>query len=725
LIIGLGADDAAAQAVFPRFSAAAVKATADASQGMAGLTASANASATAVQAFGERTESSLLSSRESTRLLSEELGVHLPRAVSSAISKMLPDIAMLGTAFLGVFAIEKVYGWAEAGADKIREMYTAVDQDIKDLDAAAAAAFKHAGAEASEMLTHFKTSLAGAFDIAEIDARAHQLERYHNAYKLLMDKADGDVRVLGTISSEAVATIAEAAKQGIYDLATVDQKVAETGQLQFEARKHQAEVIAEEHKKGSKAVKETADRLVELLAKERDQAQALDIGVSKERQLFKAYNDEVRAIDAAAAAAGKKGLSDKQEAEATEAKAQALRNYHTALAQLAPVFPPIVEEMTKIEESLFAEKIHQQALAILGLDDAAKKVRLSLPDYAAMLKLESGALTQVTGATHQLTAAQRAALPTDQEIKKVNEDLLKIWPNMTEQERKLMAAHLATAAAVHKATTETGNRALVTRDLTKAILEELVVEGKLTEAEAKSMATANGVVLGAKRAGASLQDLKQDFLGVADATAAAGIAAAIYGKNVGQAMEQAAKATLASIAEQAGVSALNALAQGLWFLAQAIFFGDPDAAAAAATDFEAAAAWGAIGGVAGAAAAAIPGGGGGGASATASAAGAGRYGTGGPAGAANQPMGPTARGALPAQVGQGPGITSFGGGGGGPSVSIHNDFSNATIYGGPSGLQELSKKIAAPMAAALSNYTQRQGGNLVARVAILPPKAGR
>jgi hypothetical protein len=98
------------------------------------------------------------------------------------------------------------------------------------------------------------------------------------------------------------------------------------------------------------------------------------------------------------------------------------------------------------------------------------------------------------------------------------------------------------------------------------------------------------------------------FMGTGDAMTAAGIAAAIYGENVGQAMEKAAKAALASIAEQAGVSALNALAQGLWFLAQAIFFGDPDAAAAAVTDFEAAAEWSAIAGVAGAAAAAIPGG---------------------------------------------------------------------------------------------------------------------
>jgi hypothetical protein len=55
----------------------------------------------------------LLSNRETVRLLSEEAGVHLPRAVSSAIAQMLPDIASLGTAFLGVFAVEEVVKFAE------------------------------------------------------------------------------------------------------------------------------------------------------------------------------------------------------------------------------------------------------------------------------------------------------------------------------------------------------------------------------------------------------------------------------------------------------------------------------------------------------------------------------------------------------------------------------------------------------------------------------------
>ncbi len=205
---------------------------------------------------------SLLSNRESVRLLSEEMGIHLPRAVSSAISEMLPNIAQLGGALLGVFAVEQVSKWAVAGADAFREWYVQGDESIKDLDTAATAAFKHMQEEAGKVFTTFKTTEAGAFKLEEIEARATQLERYHNAYKLLMDKAGGDLRVLGTISAEAVATIAEANrdgaegfKHGLDSLTAVDQKIAETGQLQTEARKRQAELTKKDGEEVAQALK--------------------------------------------------------------------------------------------------------------------------------------------------------------------------------------------------------------------------------------------------------------------------------------------------------------------------------------------------------------------------------------------------------------------------------------------------------------------------------------
>jgi len=49
-------------------------------------------------------EDNILSARESTRLLSEEFGMHLPRAVSSAMAEMMPAVEALGPALLGAFA---------------------------------------------------------------------------------------------------------------------------------------------------------------------------------------------------------------------------------------------------------------------------------------------------------------------------------------------------------------------------------------------------------------------------------------------------------------------------------------------------------------------------------------------------------------------------------------------------------------------------------------------
>ena len=53
-------------------------------------------------------DDSLLSSREAARLLSEEFGVHLPRAVTGAIAEMVPAISALGPVMLGAFAIMEI-----------------------------------------------------------------------------------------------------------------------------------------------------------------------------------------------------------------------------------------------------------------------------------------------------------------------------------------------------------------------------------------------------------------------------------------------------------------------------------------------------------------------------------------------------------------------------------------------------------------------------------------
>jgi hypothetical protein len=72
---------------------------------------------------GKPLDDALLSNRESVRLLSEEMGVHMPRAVSGAIAKMLPEIGGLGTAVLGAFAVEEVVKFGDALGKAYQQMY--------------------------------------------------------------------------------------------------------------------------------------------------------------------------------------------------------------------------------------------------------------------------------------------------------------------------------------------------------------------------------------------------------------------------------------------------------------------------------------------------------------------------------------------------------------------------------------------------------------------------
>lgn len=61
----------------------------------------------AAKAAHEQLNRAVLSNSESVRLLSEEIGIHLPRAVSGALAEMLPGIGAFGGALLGAFAARR------------------------------------------------------------------------------------------------------------------------------------------------------------------------------------------------------------------------------------------------------------------------------------------------------------------------------------------------------------------------------------------------------------------------------------------------------------------------------------------------------------------------------------------------------------------------------------------------------------------------------------------
>jgi hypothetical protein len=152
LAFEISADPSAAQAALEQF------------QGTTKMTFQSVAGAT--QPFND----SLLSSRESVRLLSEEMGVHMPRAVSSAISEMLPQIAGMGTALLGVFAVEQVWRW---GKEAVEEMH-ALEGETKALKQY----WQEVNAEQLKLLSHPKTLTDARKDLDDtnkrlLDANAH------------------------------------------------------------------------------------------------------------------------------------------------------------------------------------------------------------------------------------------------------------------------------------------------------------------------------------------------------------------------------------------------------------------------------------------------------------------------------------------------------------------------------------------------------------------------
>jgi hypothetical protein len=107
LLFEINADPSKAEAALSNFEAASGK--------------TFQASAAQIKPFDD----ALLNNTQSVRLLASEFGVHLPRQVSSAIAQMLPEIAGLGTALLGVFAIEeavKFVGWVNKVAGAFNEV---------------------------------------------------------------------------------------------------------------------------------------------------------------------------------------------------------------------------------------------------------------------------------------------------------------------------------------------------------------------------------------------------------------------------------------------------------------------------------------------------------------------------------------------------------------------------------------------------------------------------
>ena len=113
-------------------------------------------------------DDAILSNRESVRLLSEEMGVHLPRAVSGAIAEMLPAIGGLGGALLGVFAVEEIYKFGKAGVEMLHDLQGETKELKKYWDEIVA--------DQEKLLRNPQTLAEARKDLDETDRRLGQVE---------------------------------------------------------------------------------------------------------------------------------------------------------------------------------------------------------------------------------------------------------------------------------------------------------------------------------------------------------------------------------------------------------------------------------------------------------------------------------------------------------------------------------------------------------------------
>jgi hypothetical protein len=312
----------------------------------------------------------ILSNRESVRLLGEEFGIHMPRAVSSALAKMLPDIASLGGALLGIYAAKELYDGIGKFTDWVRSSFTEQTADAEAFAKAAAAAYETAGKAAESAFTKFKTVAAGAFQIADIDAHAAHLVKIADAYHQLAEKAGGDIRVLGTINAEAVQTIADASKAGISSMEEADQKLKEAAQLQFQARQHMAEV--------SKKAEEELTREHERQAHE---------WVEGEKQ---------------------KTAASKRSAEAASREAEA---WAALMVRAAAEDDRLLKRM---------QQWHEEWLKALGMPEEAKfslqEIIRNIDSAGRAAAASLPSLDALGGGFHQLSEAEREALPLSGKI---------------------------------------------------------------------------------------------------------------------------------------------------------------------------------------------------------------------------------------------------------------------------------------------------------------------
>ncbi len=248
-------------------------------------------------------DTALLSNRESVRLLSEELGVHMPRAVSGALAEIMPGISAIGPALLGAFALAEIPKFI----DGIKE----ATDEISGFGKEAKKAFEGAVAASDEAIVKFKTIKEGIKLENEVNRNIAAL----TVQRDVLDSTGGSAvnwarAVMAFLSGQAVqagafAAMAQQEKLDIGQLAKLEDQ-------RFQQLNTRTKLEDDAHKKRTEAAKQEAKEEAEYIR------QALE-GFNKEDDLLREQamwrikaGQEAAKVMAADSAAIEKQAQDQQ-----------------------------------------------------------------------------------------------------------------------------------------------------------------------------------------------------------------------------------------------------------------------------------------------------------------------------------------------------------------------------------------------------------------------------
>jgi hypothetical protein len=594
LLFRISADSAPAQADLQQLREAVFASTADASAQM--------------ESMGTRTASSARESREAIRGLGEEIGVHMPRFVSSWISSLGPVSGIMSSAFSTIAVI----GLVEVLAKLPGTLQKGIDY-LQGWDEAAKKAFEHSiqyasAYEQKQIELHERlraieligkegadkyhvASLINSKDIDEIAAKIAELHARETELIKVIQWKPTPPPVSPTMGTE-YGMIGAAPQVNPHTHADIEKAEAEVGEIEKtidllteklnELRVKSLEIHAEAASAGAKETKnkvakvtedfrglsevleQVKSRLAAATSPEAQMAQELDHlrnSAEAAKEKLDALNSKSGPKDAAGTADYARELAAWQQLQALIPQLQ--QQLHEKLdAQRSAEIARDMEAENKRATAELTRGLEQKARADQEAQAKAQREETAYQGETARLGEARERIEGVYQTSEQRIAGQYAA------------DVARF--NAAEEQKSLSVGRNEVQQAALRAQFDSIRAALLTKEQVElqALHNSQGWQGIFGNEFAQSIRRNEALTaewaartsqshMQVRVALESLKEMAQDtFAQMAAGEAGAITHALIYAKASKASMEEVAKATLASLAEQAAVKAIFSLADG-------------------------------------------------------------------------------------------------------------------------------------------------------------------